>query len=73
LALDVEVFGVPVLAGRGFTAAGALPGATAVIVDQVFADTRAPASPDVVSVRTFVSTARGGDPENYRPRSRHEP
>lgn len=31
-------FGVPVLAGRGFVAADASPGATAVVVDQTFAD-----------------------------------
>jgi putative ABC transport system permease protein len=33
-----DVFGVSILAGRGFTAADALPGATAVIVDQSFAE-----------------------------------
>jgi hypothetical protein len=33
-----DVFGVRILAGRGFTAADALPGSTAVIVDQTFAD-----------------------------------
>ena len=37
-----EVFGVPILAGRGFVAADARPGATSVIVDQTFADTLAP-------------------------------
>ena len=31
-------FGVPMLAGRGFVAADAYPGATAVVVDQTFAD-----------------------------------
>jgi hypothetical protein len=33
-----DVFGVPILAGRGFTAADAIPGSTAVIVDQTFAE-----------------------------------
>ena len=32
-----ELFDVPILAGRGFTAADALPGATTVLVDQPFA------------------------------------
>ena len=31
-------FGVPMLAGRGFVAADAYPGATAVVVDRTFAD-----------------------------------
>ena len=38
----IDVFGVPILAGRGFSAADALPGATSVIVDQAFADALAP-------------------------------
>ena len=33
-----DVFGVRILAGRGFTAADALPGSSAVIVDQSFAE-----------------------------------
>ena len=37
-----DVFGVPVLAGRGFTAADAHPASAAVIVDQAFADRVAP-------------------------------
>ena len=37
-----DVFGVPVLAGRGFTAADADPSASSVIVDQAFADLLAP-------------------------------
>ncbi|HEX5475892.1 MAG TPA: ABC transporter permease [Vicinamibacterales bacterium] len=39
-----DVFGVRILAGRGFIAADTLPGATAVIVDQTFADAIAPGS-----------------------------
>ena len=37
-----EVFGVRITAGRGFTAADALPGSSAVIVDQSFAERAAP-------------------------------
>ena len=36
-----DVLGVPILAGRGFAAADAAPGATSVIVDQTFANTLA--------------------------------
>jgi predicted permease len=51
-----EVFGVRILAGRGFTAADALPGSTAVIVDQTFAD-RLGAGSNVLGRRLRFSSA----------------
>jgi hypothetical protein len=49
-----ELFGVRILAGRGFTAADALPGATAVVVDQTFAQ-RLAGSRSVVGRRVRYS------------------
>jgi hypothetical protein len=54
-----DVFGVRILAGRGFTAADALPGSTAVIVDQSFAERLAGGS-SVVGRRVRYSS-RGSD------------
>jgi putative ABC transport system permease protein len=50
-----DVFGVRILAGRGFTAADALSGSTAVIVDQSFAD-RLGAGSSVVGRRVRYSS-----------------
>jgi putative ABC transport system permease protein len=49
-----DVLGVPILAGRGFAPADALPGATAVIVDQSFAERLAPGT-NVVGRRVRYS------------------
>ena len=54
-----HVFDVPLLAGRGFVAGDGLPGATAVIVDQTFANELAPAA-NVVG-RRIRYTNRGPD------------
>jgi putative ABC transport system permease protein len=56
-----EVFGVRLAAGRGFTAADAQPAATAVIVDQAFADQLAPGL-NVIG-RRIRSTAPDGATE----------
>ncbi len=52
-----EVFGVRLLAGRGFVAADAHPGSTVVIVDQAFATELAPGG-DVVGRRVRYSRRR---------------
>lgn len=55
-----DVFDVPILAGRGFVAADARPGATSVIVDRVFADALA-AGANVVGRRVrYLNRARNG-------------
>ena len=54
------MFGVPILAGRGFSAADALPGATSVIVDQTFADALAPGASVVGRRIRYVNSGRDG-------------
>ena len=53
-------FGVPVLAGRGFVAADANPGATAVVVDQTFADKLAPGANVVGRRIRYLNRGRDG-------------
>jgi hypothetical protein len=58
-----EVFDVRLLAGRGFTAADARQGATAVIVDQTFANQLAPGANVVGRRIRYSSTGRDGKTE----------
>ena len=57
-----DVFDVRVLAGRGFVAADTQPGATAVIVDQAFAERLAPGG-NMVGRRVRYSTPKPGTRE----------
>jgi predicted permease len=62
-----DVFGVPILAGRGFVAADARPGATAIVVDRAFAD-RLGAGANVVGRRIrYLNRASNGNIELGRP------
>ena len=59
-----DVFGVRVVAGRGFTAADTLPDTPAAIVDQEFADRLAPGR-NVVGRRVRFPAPDGQDPNDW--------